>query len=564
MLREIKKGVVLEDVSPGIIQPNGQTGRWWPPCTGRLRRRDCFVATPGSRRGDRCALSEQTPGRWDGAKDRTLGVGKVQVQAHRSSRAALEARVAKHSIRLSSPPPFRTTRHMHRFAVFLFLLAGQVHGQVVSTTPSVVFGSATDPLETTVDPRVPGSARVAAFGGPSYIGMTWRLGAGVDAEGSLGPVDVALEGRLRAGVDGLYDADVDELYDVARLIRYVRHNPTERLPVYARLGPIKQVTLGYGDLVRDFATTAAWDQRSIGLEVAAALGRVEAAAFSEDVRLDGLIGGRLGLRPVATTRQGRPVLGLASLRLGGNLVRDLSLGDSEGATAISGDASFDLFALGDLRLTPYVSYARFLDHGQGLTTGVTIGSPALADLVRLGASVSLLFSTDGFIPGYFNAFYPVSNPHATIIDSDVYFRDGRVRIPVSIDLADAQGGISLGYDLEAGVLGLFEASHYFRRDFGRRTGAFGLRLVLVPEFGTDLRFAFEMGRQGLGGFRGIFSDLADEAILVFHVDYRFSGPFHVFLRSRYGYTQLDDMPDGRDAFLIERRFEPMVGIALSR
>ena len=41
-----------------------------------------------------------------------------------------------------------------------------------------------------------------------------------------------------------------------------------------------------------------------------------------------------------------------------------------------------------------------------------------------------------------------------------------------------------------------------------------------------------------------------------------AGPARLFLRSRYGYTRVADGPDSTERYLVERRFEPFVGVRL--
>ncbi len=114
------------------------------------------------------------------------------------------------------------------------------------------------------------------------------------------------------------------------------------------------------------------------------------------------------------------------------------------------------------------------------------------------------------------------------------------------------------------MLDAFELVHYLRRDYAGDNGAFGLRVALSPDRGRRLRFVFDIQRQGLTGLTDLFSDVVDEAILTFRLDYSFAPPFRMFVRSRYGYRRVDDLPDGTARYLVERRFEPMVGVLIRR
>lgn len=423
----------------------------------------------------------------------------------------------------------------------------------------ITFGSADDPTEAALDP-LGRMARLAAFAGPSYIGVNWRAGIGVEAEGTVGPFSVWVDGRLRAGFDGVYEPDIDEPYDAVRLLRYARLSPTARLPIYLRFGPLARTTLGEGLLVQSLGTYAAWEERTVGIEMAFRSAAVDVEAFSGDVRPNNLVGGAVTLRPFGRARQP----GRRSLSVHAEAVHDLGLDQNVGTTAIAAGARSDIAVLGDFSVTPYASHARYLNYGSATAIGAAIGSPDIVGVGRANASIGLIFSSEAFIPGFFGAFYSVHNPDAGIVSSDAYFRDRATEQRVGTRLADAPAGTALTFNLQALVFDAFELSQYIRRDFDGATGAYALRLIVSPARGRDVRFHFELHRQGVEGLRTLFSDLVDEAILVFALDYSVSPPLRLFIRSRYGYTPAGTFADGSDRFLIERRFEPMVGVSFRR
>lgn len=422
------------------------------------------------------------------------------------------------------------------------------------------FGSLSDPTEVAIDPQRRGAARLATFGGPSYIGVQWRAGAGIEMAGSVGPFGVSVEGRLRAGVDGLFQENVDELHDIIRLLQYARLEPTPLVPLYLRLGPLQRTTLPTGMLVHGFATTAAWAERSVGVEIAGRFRGIQLAGFSSDLIGGELIGGGISVQPWRTP----PTPGWRSLRIDADLVHDLSFGGEQSPSAASVRAGLAVWGLADFLLEPFVGHARFLNYGSGTTVGASFGSDDLAGVGHARASLGLVFASDQFIPGYFNAFYPVDRPGAGIVSSDAYFRDRGTDLLVTSPLAEAPAGTSLFFELHASVLDAFELVNYLRRDYAGNNGMFGLRVAISPDRGEQLRFLFDIQRQGLTGFTDLFSDVVDEAILTFRLDYSFAPPFRLFVSSRYGYRRVNDLPDGTARYLVERRFEPMVGIMLLR
>lgn len=421
------------------------------------------------------------------------------------------------------------------------------------------FGSAENPAEAVAAGR--SRLLLDVMGGPSYIGVTWRGAVGLEAEAEAGPFALALGGRLRGGLHSVYGPDLDEAYDLVRLVRYVRLNPTPSLPVYARLGPLQHVQFGPGHLVRAFASTADWDRRTVGLEAAAAFPFGSLEAFAEDVRLGRLAGARLALAPLAGLGAPR----LRTLRLGASALHDFRFGweAPERTTALALEARLEVLRLDDFALSPWLSYARFLEYGSGLGLGADFAAEDLAGLGRLGLSAGLFLSGERFVPGYFGAFYAVDNPAARIWDADAYYADRSHDRPRGTPLAEAQGGTSVFLHLHALVFEALELGAYARRDYsGDALSEGALRLTLSPSRGRSVRFVFEIQRQGLTSVPSLFSNFLDENLLVFHLDYALAEPLRLYLRSRYGFARVADAPDGSARYLTQRRFEPLLGARL--
>src|SRR5690606_15775675 len=81
-----------------------------------------------------------------------------------------------------------------------------------------------------------------------------------------------------------------------------------------------------------------------------------------------------------------------------------------------------------------------------------------------------------------------------------------------------------------------------------------------PPRGERFRFVFAVQRQGRTTFWSLFGDFRDQNVLVFHLDYALSDLARLFVRSRYGFRRVADAPDGTARYLVERRFEPLVGL----
>ena len=140
---------------------------------------------------------------------------------------------------------------------------------------------------------------------------------------------------------------------------------------------------------------------------------------------------------------------------------------------------------------------------------------------------------------------------------------------VGTPLAEADGGLSVLFALRALVFSGFELSSYVRRSYSDDPlSEAGLRLALAPGRGERFRFIFDVQRQGRTSFWSLFGDFRDQNVLVFHLDYALSLgrsrplPARLFIRSRYGYRRVVDAPDGAARYLVERRFEPLVGVRI--
>lgn len=442
-----------------------------------------------------------------------------------------------------------------RFTVsfILFLAASAVSAQ------PILFGSASDPTEATLDPYSRGAAQFSAFAGPSYKGTEWQFGIGVSGKGTIGPFGVKVEGVVRTGSDFIHVAEVNEAYDIIRFLEYARVEPTAEAPIYLRIGPLRQVTLPTGQLVRDYATTAVWDERTVGAESAIRFRNIELGGFLSDLRFRGLVGGYVRTHPFGQRRTG-----LRSLRLSAEVVHDIEYGAEDRMSAASAEIRANVWSGGDFRLSPFVSHTRYENYGYGTTAGASIGGDQIAGIARLKFSSGLTFSSEQFIPGHFNAFHSLTRSDSRIVSSTEYFRDPTTQEFVGTPLVESEGGMSWFVEFQGALMDIFEFSQYVRRDFGGSTGAYGLRLTVAPDRGEQFLLRFDLQRQGLQGFQSIFSDLVDEAILGFRMEYGINSSIRAYITARYGYRSLDPLNDGTERFLIERRFEPMIGITYLR
>lgn len=397
--------------------------------------------------------------------------------------------------------------------------------------------------------------------GPSLIGPQWRAAAGARFSLTTPLVTAQLEGTVRGGLYGDYGPDTNEPYDLLRLVHFARLNTPENARAYVRMGPLERTRLGFGHLADFFNSTVAWDERTVGAEVFLDTRLTSVEAFADNVLADGVVGGRLGLRPLGWAGDPR----LASVTVGLSAVHDRTPAPDSAygrLTGLNADFSFEPIPSEAFRFTPFVSYAWYPDYGRGLALGVVLENPNFIDLARLRFRLALEYSGEAFIPGFVGSFYQVNNPHARILDGDQYRADSTASNFAGTPLHTSLGGNALVTELRLLLFRRFELWYFFRRHYGTQSlSEYHLRLFLQARSG--LRVDVGMDRGGLRSFLSLFNDIGDQAALSFGTEYNVYGPFWVHLRARYTYERVGSDASGLERYLVQRRFEPFGGLRLT-
>lgn len=440
-----------------------------------------------------------------------------------------------------------------RLAALLALLA---LSPVTAGQPPA-FGSADDPMELGSSPTSPDRVEFAGYTAPTFVRSGWRLGVRGEATGLRGAFSASVGGSLHPGGGGFYDREADDPYDILRLVRYIRLQPREGGGnSYARIGPLENATLGAGLLARRYRTDTAWDERRIGAEATAGISTARVSGFVGDITGGGIAGAEVEIGTGLSVPRARDI----SLTLGA--VHDLSLplsGDSA-FTGVEATLRGSLFEQDGFEAGPYLSYARVLGHGGGLGVGLGIDAPNLSNVARTHARIGLVFSGAEFIPGYVGPFYAVGAGRQRIATSDSFF-DSQTGLELAgTPIDSAKGGVALVTDLRAVAFGRFEGMLYTRRHFGPRPlTAFSLRLAART---PGARFELGLEKQGFRSLLSLFGgDLGEENTLILDIGapVQALGGADVFVRSRYGYRRVQAQTD-TDLFIVERRFEPFVGL----
>ncbi len=394
------------------------------------------------------------------------------------------------------------------------------------------------------------------WGGLSLIGAQWRASGSATFEFVTKPITGRLHGSIRIGPLGTYGPDWDEAYDVLRTLSFARYNPPRTMPLHLRVGTIERMRLGVGHIVSYFSSSVAWDERTVGTEFIYAGRTFEVAGFVDNVLLDGVLGGRVAVRPLARSRR----LPLRSAKIGFNYVTDRTarLRGNTQLTAYNVDLQFDLFASGNIFFAPYVSYAWIKGFGEGLSLGADLYGNQFLDTFTFRLRLGALYNGKRFIPAYFNTFYTVNNLHARVVRSGTDLSDIRPEDLAGVPLDGGRGGNALLTELHLTILPNFSNESSHRYHLGDQPlHEFHTRFFLRTS--EHFVVAFGLDRMAEGGYFAFFNPFDDMAALVFSTDFRIAGSLHLYLRARYTYEHIGDESAG-PRYLVQRRFEPYVGL----
>ena len=363
---------------------------------------------------------------------------------------------------------------------------------------------------------------IMPMAGLSLIGPQWRAAGGFRLDWSRQPITVRLAGRWRLGPLGGYEPDVDQWYDLLRIVSFARYDQGS---VYARVGPLRDMRLGAaGHIVNFYSSQAAWDARTVGVEVSLSRGPVTLEAFTGDVLLNQVSGGRLSMNLPRHTS------------LSANYVMD----DRRGLHAWSADLHTDLFASGAIAFAPFVSYARYRDLGEGLAFGGDLRADDFIDLFSLLFRMGTFYNSRRFIPGFVGALYSVQNFDARIVRSGADLNDLTESSLAGTPMKNAHAAHQIFAELNLEIGRSFQFRYYWRNHFGTQPlSELHLRLIMR----TGRYFEFELGMDQLGkrSFWSLFTELEDQTVLNFGSTFKLTGLLMIHVEARYSFEAPDDI-----------------------
>lgn len=385
------------------------------------------------------------------------------------------------------------------------------------------------------------SKMVLPMAGLSLIGPQWRAAGGFRFDWSRHPVALRLTGRWRLGPLGGYQPDLDEWYDLIRLISFAR---LDYDALYARVGPLRDMRLGnIGHIVNYYSTQAAWDSRTIGAELSLAHGPLTLEAFTGDVLMGEVSGGRLSVRLPHRTR----------------VSANYALHAQHDLLGWSADLESDLFSSSAVVFAPFISYARYHSYGESLAFGGNLQADDFIDLFSVSLRIGTFYNSRRFIPGYIGALYSVQNLEARIVKSGANLDDLTDVDLAGVPLRNAHTSHQLFTELNLQIQRSFWLRYYWRQHYGKQPLS-ELHLRLFLRTGQYFEIGLGMDQLGKSGFWSLFKALEDQSALTFECTFRLIGALMIHTEARYSFEALPAA--GAPRYLIQRRFEPLVTLRI--
>lgn len=352
--------------------------------------------------------------------------------------------------------------------------------------------------------------------------------------------------------------------DYLSVIRYVRYG-FKNDPVYAKIGALDYYTLGHGSIMYAYNNSPTIDARKTGLNLDIDFGQFGFESIYSSFSEAGLLGIRGYVRPLQFTSLAEiPIIGNLEVGISyagdfndkagitaGNynpVTGNLSVTKDEGSVNIIGaDIGLPLLRIPMFNLDLYTDYAKILNFGDGVATGI-IGEFNSLGLITAQAKLERRFNNKQYIPSYFGPLYEIERFRASGLG--VFSKIQRLELNENAD-----NGI-FG-ELGVNVLGIFDIiGSYQRLDKTPKSGILHMITEIAPE---DAPFLLRAGydKVNIGNETAIFK-LDDNSYLFFEVGYKPVEYIVVSLVYDWTFTPLRDADKNIIDYIPQKRIEPRV------
>ncbi len=248
-----------------------------------------------------------------------------------------------------------------------------------------------------------------------------NFGVGLDLN-----IDIDKNGNIRK-------EDFNTLSDYLSIIRYVRYG-LKHDPVYIKLGALDYYNLGHGSIMYQYNNSPSIDNRKIGLITDIDFGEFGFESIYSTFAEAGVVAVRGYVRPLKfSSLADVPIIN--NLEVGGTYAADfnkysgvvfqtvyvsslrvppypippipVTTSEDKGRLQIVGlDLGLPIIKSSMLNLQLYVDYAKIINFGSGVATGIMVDVNGLG-ILNASAKLERRFNNAQYIPSYFNSLYEV-------------------------------------------------------------------------------------------------------------------------------------------------------------
>lgn len=403
------------------------------------------------------------------------------------------------------------------------------------------------------------------------LGLTWIDGQPYytlhfTPEISLSDIGVGLDLMLNFDADGnLRKENFNTVSDYLSIIRYVRYG-FKNDPVYAKLGALDYYTLGHGSIMYAYNNSPSIDNRKTGVILDIDFGQMGFESIYSSFAEAGILGLRGYVRPLQFTDLAAiPVIGGFEVGISyagdynnkagvisgtyNDATGNFTASEDKGSVNIIGaDIGFPLLSLQMLNLILYADYAKIIDYGSGVATGI-LGELNPLGIVTAHAKLERRFNQKHYLPSYFGPLYEIDRFQVGA-SGTVHSNIQRLKLNENAD-----NGI-FG-ELGVNVLGIFQITgSYQRLDKTPQSGILHLYSEVAPE---EIPFLLRAGydKTNIGNETAIFK-LDDKSYMFFELGYKPVEFLVLSLGYDWTFTPVRDADKNVIDYIPQKRIEPRV------
>ena len=384
-------------------------------------------------------------------------------------------------------------------------------------------------------------------------------------------IDIDQNGNIRK-------EDFNELSDYLSIIRYVRYG-LKHDPVYIKLGALDYYNLGHGSIMYQYNNSPSIDTRKIGLIADIDFGDFGFESIYSTFAEAGVTAIRGYVRPLRfTSLADVPII--SNLEVGGTYAADFNKysgvvftpvvppnpvilpplfqtnpssyiqSSDKGRMQIVGlDLGLPIIKSSLLNLLLYADYAKIVNYGSGVATGIMVDVNGLG-ILNASAKLERRFNQAHYIPTYFNSFYEIERYRIDTVNGTYSTKATELA-----NLTDPDNGYYGELDLHfAGLLDIIGS--YQRLDKTPNSGELHL-VANVSTQGMPIVVRGGYDKVNIGTETSIFK-VDNNSFLYFELGYKPLPYLIVSMLYNWTFTPIRDSNNNIINYQPQKRIEPRV------